>query len=495
MESKKGTGAAAVQSADVAMQTGEIAPAIKKPQANAPGGIAIEGRAATPQPGSGASPGRPPSVPAAKVKLSSVSANPPMSPAPPAAPATPGSMRPFTPGSERLNQRLSTPKFSPVSPGLILAQQSTGARAGSQGTPPPTAGGSIVHAMEASRTNMSSQGRPAMGILVTGSRPATGASAAGRPQTEDRAVKLAAYRRKMALTAMAKEGTITEAELSEHQKRQHFNAVVAKLRERVQSSAQNSLGSHFASLDVNKDGVLQPAEFKRALSELNLGHDVNDYVFANLLKAADLDHDNVINYAEFTQALRQGRLQYMPLNPNIKTRTLPDPDNPFGDPNADMKLPFGIQSDALANIKAYDARVDSLYKSLEDTFHQFDRDNSGEVDWKEFKAAMTEMVQKQGIHLSEEEIRDLFRNADLDHSGAINWAEFVRSFQGGARKRFIPEFLKPKSMRCSMLGAPWEWVVDPESVDAMCNSAEFKEDAATSTADDAAQDVPLPYPQ
>lgn len=52
---------------------------------------------------------------------------------------------------------------------------------------------------------------------------------------------------------------------------------------------------------------------------------------------ADLDHDNVINYAEFTQALRQGRLQYMPLNPNIKTRTLPDPDNPFGDPNADMK--------------------------------------------------------------------------------------------------------------------------------------------------------------
>lgn len=101
----------------------------------------------------------------------------------------------------------------------------------------------------------------------------------------------------------------------------------------------------------------------------------------------------------------------------------------------------------------------------------------------------------QGIHLSEEEIRDLFRNADLDHSGAINWAEFVRSFQGGARKRFIPEFLKPKSMRCSMLGAPWEWVVDPESVDAMCNSAEFKEDAATSTADDAAQDVPLPYPQ
>lgn len=59
------------------------------------------------------------------------------------------------------------------------------------------------------------------------------------------------------------------------------------------------------------------------------------------------------------------------------------------------RLPFGIQSDALANIKAYDARVDSLYKSLEDTFHQFDRDNSGEVDWKEFKAAMTEMVQKQ----------------------------------------------------------------------------------------------------
>lgn len=422
------------------------------------------------------------------MKPSSVSANPPLSPVPHATaygPPGTGSMRPFSQGSERLNQRLSTPKFSPVSPGLILSQQSTAVRSGSGSAPPQTPGGSIVHAMEASRASVSSQGRPATGVLVTagGSRAGTGA---GRPESVDPAAKMAAHRRKMTLATMSREGTITEDEFKDHQQRQRFNAVVAKLRERIQSNGYNNLGSHFSALDVNKNGVLEPNEFKKALLELNLGYDVDDFVFQSLLNAADLNKDSRINYAEFTQALRNGKLAYMPLNPNIKTRTLPDPDNPFGDPNMDMKLPFGIQSDALSNIQAYDDRINNLYKNLEETFIEFDGDNSGEVDWKEFKAAMSKLVKKQNIHLSDEEIKELFRSADLDHSGAINWAEFVRSFQGGARKRFIPEFLKPKSMRCSMLGAPWEWVVDPEAVDSMCNSVDLlKVDAAVSTADNA----------
>lgn len=67
----------------------------------------------------------------------------------------------------------------------------------------------------------------------------------------------------------------------------------------------------------------------------------------------------------------------------------------------------------------------------------------------------------QGVHLGDNEILQLFKHADYDHSGAINWQEFVQSFQGGGGRRFIPEFLKPKSMRCSMLGAPWEWRAEP----------------------------------
>ena len=52
------------------------------------------------------------------------------------------------------------------------------------------------------------------------------------------------------------------------------------------------------------------------------------------------------------------------------------------------RLPFAIQSDATVNIQKFDARVNSMYKNLEETFLEFDEDQSGEVDWQEFKKAM-----------------------------------------------------------------------------------------------------------
>ena len=40
-----------------------------------------------------------------------------------------------------------------------------------------------------------------------------------------------------------------------------------------------------------------------------------------------------VDYNEFAQAIRIGDIPYMPLNPNIKAKTGPDPDNPLGDPD------------------------------------------------------------------------------------------------------------------------------------------------------------------
>ena len=58
----------------------------------------------------------------------------------------------------------------------------------------------------------------------------------------------------------------------------------------------------FAVADVNGDGVLQPAEFKRLL-ELS-GFNFPPATIRKLLNAADVNHDGVIEYDEFIPAMK-----------------------------------------------------------------------------------------------------------------------------------------------------------------------------------------------
>lgn len=46
----------------------------------------------------------------------------------------------------------------------------------------------------------------------------------------------------------------------------------------------------------------------------------------------------------------------------------------------------------------------------------------------------------------------------------IDYNEFIAAFSGGGggNGRFMPEFMKPKSLRGSQLGHPWEWRGGPK---------------------------------
>ncbi len=57
-----------------------------------------------------------------------------------------------------------------------------------------------------------------------------------------------------------------------------------QLREKIASSA-NALGTHFSHLDVNGSGVLETNEFRKALEEMNLGLEIDDFVFDCLMKS------------------------------------------------------------------------------------------------------------------------------------------------------------------------------------------------------------------
>ena len=58
-------------------------------------------------------------------------------------------------------------------------------------------------------------------------------------------------------------------------------------------------------------------------------------------------------------------------------------------------------------------------------FCLIDTDNSGEIDFDEFKAVLP----KIGVECSEEEAKKAFEEVDTDHSGAIDAGEFAIAFK------------------------------------------------------------------
>ena len=102
--------------------------------------------------------------------------------------------------------------------------------------------------------------------------------------------------------------------------------------------------------------------------------------------------------------------------------------------------------------------MSSQFLLLKDAFVKYDTDESGQISFEEFYSAL----QALNNHLSDDEIASMFRQADGDKSGEIDYQEFINEFggfsMGGAGgKRFVPEFLKPKSHRKSVAGNLWDW--------------------------------------
>jgi len=237
---------------------------------------------------------------------------------------------------------------------------------------------------------------------------------------------------------------------------EEFNKAVAQLKEKVFQKGKANITTHFQALDADRSGVLELGEFREAIDLFNLG--IRREVADSLMQTVDEDSSGTVDYNEFTDALRFGKIKYK--EPKGPKKCGPDPDLPFGDPKPELGLPWGIMHDADRNLKAFDARINAKYRSLEDVFNQFDDDNSGHIDAHEFHNAMKSLK----LELSDREIKNLFHNADTDASGSISYTEFVKSFQGGGGKRFIPEFLKPKIARRSQSGHPWSWLPEETCV-------------------------------
>lgn len=70
------------------------------------------------------------------------------------------------------------------------------------------------------------------------------------------------------------------------------------------------------------------------------------------------------------------------------------------------------------------------------------------------KSCAQELDANHDLKLNDGYIIRAFREADWDHSQTIDWDEFLNAFAAG--DCFVPEFMKPRSIRCSTLTPPWE---------------------------------------
>ncbi|GMH39238.1 hypothetical protein BSKO_07136 [Bryopsis sp. KO-2023] len=235
-----------------------------------------------------------------------------------------------------------------------------------------------------------------------------------------------------------------------------FNEAVFALRDRIDAKGPQALATHFRKLDPTNSGRVDREYFRKAIVSMNLGPSFTDNTISMLLDSS-WGNEDTIDYDHFVDRLRVGTIKYIPANPIFKHRADPDPEKPLG--LSEIKNPYGIQSDGNSNTKKWDADMDSMIHSLSGAFQEQDKNNDGKIDFHEFQSAMEAVHKKHNIDVTTEEVMRLFRDADLDWDGAVNYEDFLRSFGGKSGQRFIPEFLKPKSMRCSQNGHPWEWRV------------------------------------
>ncbi|MEC7212045.1 MAG: EF-hand domain-containing protein, partial [Pseudomonadota bacterium] len=174
-----------------------------------------------------------------------------------------------------------------------------------------------------------------------------------------------------------------------------FNGLITALKDKIYQKGPFAVTNHFQALDLDGSGSLDPHEFFKALETMNLGPGLNQQVSDMLLRAVDKDASGTIDYVEFTDAIRMGRVDY--IKPPLKARCGPDPDMPFGD--IKQRMPWGVMKDADRNLEAFDKKINSMFRDLESVFERFDTDGSGEIDYNEFTHAMRELNRKKGLNI------------------------------------------------------------------------------------------------
>ena len=143
----------------------------------------------------------------------------------------------------------------------------------------------------------------------------------------------------------------------------------------------------FRKIDKDSSGELDAREFKLALKYLGLRF--NDRQVEVVMKHLDKDGDGAVSIEEFLSVVWEKKLQQLRDKFQAAAYTT-----------------GGVDLDLL--------------------FRQYDHDNSGELEYEEFRQAVRKTAMMTQNEVTDAELREMFEHVDRDGGGSIGLAEFKR---------------------------------------------------------------------
>jgi Ca2+-binding EF-hand superfamily protein len=204
---------------------------------------------------------------------------------------------------------------------------------------------------------------------------------------------------------------------------------IIELGDEISSRNGGFITKVFRNFDENKDGTLDPREFRTGLSRC--GIELSDNKFEELLDFVDEDGSGEIDYYEFATKLTKN-------DHTIDGVDLPSPTNK--NKNAATHN-FGVSAGKLPkwwlHIKD---KIESKSLNVRSLFRTFDVDRSGTVDVAEFRRGLMQI----GVAIRESEFEQLLMMVDADGGGSIDYNEFAKNITsdtGGSdlRRAVAPE--------------------------------------------------------
>lgn len=194
----------------------------------------------------------------------------------------------------------------------------------------------------------------------------------------------------------------------------------------------------FASLDKDKDAKIQFDEFEDILS--NRIKSVNISVLlqnlrralvrsqVNILsefRALDTRSTQKVSYVQFSAVIKKIKFQLSPFEMDAVFRHMADQED-FVNYNNFITLLQNAKFD-IAEIREKVVEMAAQYKcSLQTFFNVFDTKQDRFLDLGEFD----NLVLSLGLRLSDEELKEAFQVFDFDNSGKVQWEEFRDVIQG-----------------------------------------------------------------
>jgi Ca2+-binding EF-hand superfamily protein len=170
----------------------------------------------------------------------------------------------------------------------------------------------------------------------------------------------------------------------------------------------------FATFDVNGNGSLDPAEFKKLA--VQIGANLSDAEVAELMKAIDTDGDGVITFDEFyvwfvgRSADRSAIVDRLAKNVREYSK---------------KRWRSKVYKDTALDPERATAKRRNRARDL---FDRFDADKNGHLDLVE----LGQLCAALGSPLSDAELRRVLECIDTDHNGTIEFEEFFVWFEADA---------------------------------------------------------------